>query len=226
MTDAFAKLARHLDYRFKDYRLLTRALTHRSKGGSNNERLEFLGDSILSFVIAAELFARFPDLSEGELTRVRASLVKQETLARIARDLGLGAHLSLGTGEYKSGGHDRDSILSDAVEAVFAAIYLDGGIDAAVAAIKHVYADRFAQIDPEQIQKDPKTRLQEWLQQRALGTPTYNVVTIAGEAHSQNFLVECVVPGLPEAVPGEGTSRRNAEQQAARTAFARLNGDE
>lgn len=222
MTDAFAKLARQLDYRFKDYRLLTRALTHRSKGGSNNERLEFLGDSILSFVIAAELFARFPALSEGELTRVRASLVKQETLARIARDLGLGAHLSLGTGEYKSGGHDRDSILSDAVEAVFAAIYLDGGVEATQKAICHVYADRFTQIDPAQIQKDPKTRLQEWLQQRALGTPTYTVVAIAGDAHSQNFIVECIVPGLAKAIPGEGTSRRNAEQQAASKAFARL----
>ena len=225
MTDAFAKLARQLDYRFKDQGLLTRALTHRSKGGSNNERLEFLGDSILSFVIAAELFVRFPDLTEGELTRVRASLVKQQTLARIARDLGLGAYLSLGTGEYKSGGHDRDSILSDAVEAVFAAIYLDGGVDAAQNAIRHVYADRFTQIDPAQIQKDPKTRLQEWLQQRALGTPTYNVVTIAGEAHSQNFIVECIVPGLAEAIPGAGTSRRNAEQQAASRAFARLNGE-
>lgn len=222
MSDAYAKLARQLDYRFKDYQLLTRALTHRSKGGSNNERLEFLGDSILSFVIAAELFERFPRLTEGELTRVRASLVKQETLARIARDLGLGAHLTLGSGEYKSGGHDRDSILSDAVEAVLAAIYLDGGFVAVHTAIRHVYAEKFAQIDPDQIQKDPKTRLQEWLQQRALGTPTYNVVTVAGEAHNQNFIVECIVPGLAEPIPGEGTSRRNAEQQAARRAFERL----
>lgn len=222
MSDAYAKLTRQLNYRFKDNQLLTRALTHRSKSGSNNERLEFLGDSILSFVIAAELFERFPNLSEGELTRVRASLVKQETLARLARDLGLGAHLTLGSGEYKSGGHDRDSILSDAVEAVFAAIYLDGGIAAVHQTIRHVYAGKFAQIDPDQIQKDPKTRLQEWLQQRALGTPTYNVVTIAGEAHSQNFIVECIVPGLAQPIPGEGSSRRNAEQQAARTAFERL----
>lgn len=226
MTDAFAALTRKLGYQFSDPSLLARALTHRSKSGNNNERLEFLGDSILNFVIAAELFERFPNLTEGELTRVRASLVKQQTLAQVARKLELGALLNLGSGEFKSGGHDRDSILSDAVEAIFAAIYKDGGIAATVAAIKKIYAPLFTEIDPAAIAKDPKTRLQEWLQHHALATPVYNVLTISGESHSQLFVVECVVSGLDKPVLGEGSSRRNAEQNAAAQAFALLGASE
>lgn len=222
MNDAFAALARRLGYTFSDSALLTRALTHRSKSGVNNERLEFLGDGILNFVIAAELFERFPNLSEGELTRLRASMVKQQALAKLARKLELGTLLNLGSGEYKSGGHDRDSILSDALEAVIAAIYKDGGIAAALRVINKIYTPLFAEIDPASIAKDPKTRLQEWLQQHGLATPVYNVLSVSGESHNQLFLVECLVPGLSMPVTGAGSSRRNAEQEAASKAFALL----
>ena len=211
-----------LGYVFRDPGLLARALTHRSKGSANYERLEFLGDSILSFVIADVLFERFPQLSEGELTRLRATLVRRETLAGLARSLQLGDSLQLGGGELKSGGFDRDSILADALEAIFGAIYKDGGTTAARDAILGLYRPVLDQVDPDTIRKDPKTRLQEYLQKRALPTPTYDVLSVSGEAHAQLFVVECRVPGLNEAVRGEGSSRRYAEQAAAASACQML----
>lgn len=195
--------------------MLARALTHRSHSGQNYERLEFLGDSILSFTIADALYDRFPQLSEGDLTRVRATLVRRETLAKLARELKLGDCLELGGGELKSGGFDRDSILADTLEAVFGAVYKDSNLDAARAMVLRLYRPLLDGIDPHSIHKDPKTRLQEFLQSQSLATPVYNVLEISGEAHLQHFVVECRVPGLSEAIRGEGNSRRNAEQAAA-----------
>lgn len=215
MTDARNELVSRLGHRFRDPRLLARALTHRSRGSANYERLEFLGDSILSFFIADFLYDQFPELSEGELTRLRASLVRRETLAGLARELGLGAVLDLGGGELKSGGFDRDSILADALEALFGAIYKDGGLDAVRTAVLRLYQPILDRVDPGAIVKDPKTRLQECLQQRALPTPLYEVLVVSGEAHQQHFVVECRIAGLADAVRGEGSSRRYAEQAAA-----------
>lgn len=202
--------------------MLARALTHRSHSGQNYERLEFLGDSILSFTIADALYDRFPQLSEGDLTRVRATLVRRETLAKLARELKLGDCLELGGGELKSGGFDRDSILADTLEAVFGAVYKDSNLDAARAMVLRLYRPLLDGIDPHSIHKDPKTRLQEFLQSQSLATPVYNVLEISGEAHLQHFVVECRVPGLSEAIRGEGNSRRNAEQAAAARACEML----
>ena len=222
MSTALTELSRRLNYAFIDGALLKRAITHRSKGATNNERLEFLGDSVLNFIIAAELYERFPRLTEGELTRLRARLVKQETLARLARGVKLGECLELGGGEFKSGGQDRDSILADALEAVFGAVFMDGGHEGARRVILGLYQPLFAEVDPGAIDKDPKTQLQEFLQKRLAVTPAYTVLEVSGEAHQQNFLVECVVPGLAAPVQGRGASRRAAEQDAAATALERL----
>lgn len=228
MSGASAELCRTLGYTFTDPALLKRALTHRSRGANNYERLEFLGDSLLNFVIAAELYERYPALTEGELTRLRASLVKEETLARLARRLELGRCLDLGGGELKSGGHERDSILADALEAVFGALFKDGGVETARNLILTLYRPLFDAVDPQLIVKDPKTTLQEYTQKHMLTTPTYNVLEVTGEPHLQHFLVECVVPGLPQPVRGEGNSRRGAEQLAAARALELLlaRGDE
>ena len=215
MSRAQNELSKRLGYSFQDAALLARALTHRSHSGQNYERLEFLGDSILSFTIADALYDRFPQLSEGDLTRVRATLVRRETLAKLARELKLGDCLELGGGELKSGGFDRDSILADTLEAVFGAVYKDSNLDAARALILRLYQPLLDDVDPHSIQKDPKTRLQEFLQSQSLATPIYNVLQISGEAHLQHFVVECRVPGLSEAIRGEGNSRRYAEQAAA-----------
>ena len=214
-----AELARRLTYTFQQPELLERALTHRSKSAVNYERLEFLGDSVLGFAISSELYNRYPALYEGELTRLRASLVKKETLAALARDLELGNYLRLGEGELKSGGYDRDSILADALEAVFGAICKDSSAVEAARVILHLYRDKLAGLDPESIPKDPKTRLQEHLQKLSLPTPTYLVRDVTGEPHNQNFVVECQVTGLDRPVCGEGNSRRHAEQQAAARAL-------
>ncbi len=222
MSAALTDLGRRLNYAFNDPALLRRAVTHRSKGADNNERLEFLGDSVLNFIIAAELYERFPRLTEGELTRLRARLVKQETLARLARVVNLGDCLELGGGEFKSGGHDRDSILADALEAVFGAILTDGGNDAVRRVVLALYQPLLAAVDAGAIDKDPKTQLQEFLQKRLAVTPVYSVLEVAGEAHQQNFLVECRVPGLDAPVQGRGASRRAAEQDAAARALERL----
>ena len=223
MSVARKELARLLGYVFHDATLLARALTHRSRSSQNYERLEFLGDSILSFVVADVLYDRYPQLSEGELTRLRATLVRRETLATIARELDLGDCLDLGGGELKSGGFDRDSILADALEAVFGAVYKDGGIEAVRGVVLHRYQSILNSIDPSSILKDPKTRLQEFLQRQSLATPTYSVLELSGEPHQMRFVVECRVPGLVEAVRGEGSSRRYAEQAAATRACELLN---
>lgn len=222
LNSAQIELCRRLDYAFADPALLERALTHRSHGSNHYERLEFLGDSILNVAVSIELYHRFPDLTEGELTRLRASLVKQETLAQVARRLALGGALVLGTGEMKSGGFDRDSILADSLEAIFGAVFLDGGIDQARTVIARLFLSYLDGLDARIIPKDPKTQLQERLQKRSLATPVYSVLEAAGDPHSQTFVVECHVPELSISTRGEGSTRRAAEQQAARQALEQL----
>ena len=202
--------------------LLRQALTHRSFGSPHNERLEFLGDSVLNCAIAGYLYQHFPALKEGELSRLRASLVRQETLADIAQSLALGDVLRLGEGEQKSGGVGRPSILADALEAIFGAIYVDAGFDAARAVVERLYAPAMARIDPTDTGKDPKTALQEILQGRHLPLPRYGMLATYGEAHAQEFEVECVIPDLGVRSTGRGGSRRIAEQQAAQRAIAEI----
>ena len=211
-----------LGYRFSNEALLIQALTHRSFGAPNNERLEFIGDGVLNCAVARALFDRFPELDEGALSRLRAGLVKQDALHAHALDLGLGDLLRLGEGELRSGGHRRPSILADALEAVFGAIFLDAGFDAANAVISRLYADSVLGIDPNTAGKDPKTALQEWLQGRRHPLPKYEMVVVRGEAHSQEFEVSCSIPVLMLETKGRGASRRAAEQQAARNALDRI----
>ena len=224
MTDLhLQRLGNRLGYQFARAELLTLALTHRSHGSRNNERLEFLGDSILGFTISAALFEKFPEGREGQMSRLRAQLVSGETLAKVARELELGECLRLGEGEMKSGGHRRASILADAVEAIIGAIYLDAGLEAARERVLAWFGPRLQQLSLE-IAKDPKTRLQEWLQARQKPLPEYKVVEIAGEEHSQQFVVECRVHGLDKPVRGTAGNRRAAEKAAATEAYARLTG--
>jgi ribonuclease-3 len=211
-----------LDHAFERRELLQQALTHRSFGTPNNERLEFVGDAVLNCAVARALFERFPDMPEGDLSRMRAHLVNQETLAQVARRIDLGRAIRVGEGEVKSGGTDRASILADAMEAVFGAVFLDGGYEAARRAIDAVYADVLRDADPTTLGKDPKTRLQEWLQAKRLPVPEYAIVATSGEAHSQTFEVECRIPGLGIVAQGSGTSRRAAEQDAAQQALDAL----
>lgn len=223
MTATPDDLQRKINYSFKDVSLLENALTHRSKGSKNNERLEFLGDAILGFIVAEILYSKFDQASEGQLSRFRASLVKKETLAALARDLSLGDYLLLGSGELKSGGFRRDSILADAMEAILGAMYLDGGIDQTRLLIEHCLKDRLSSLSLEDADtKDPKTCLQEYLQGRRLALPKYEVVATSGDEHNQSFEVSCLVAGLGEPVKGSGTSRRRAEQAAAQKAIDRL----
>lgn len=212
-------LITRLGYSFHASGLLRQALTHRSFGTPHNERLEFLGDGVLNCVIAALLYQRFPNLPEGHLSRLRAGLVNQETLSRLANELALGDHLQLGEGEMKSGGFRRPSILADALEAILGAVYLDGGFDAAASLVGRIYQPLLDGLDPKTLGKDPKTLLQEYLQSRRLPLPRYQVVSVQGEAHEQHFEVECAVPELSIRTTGEGASRRAAEQEAARTAY-------
>lgn len=214
------QLQARLGHVFADARLLQEALTHRSFGQPNNERFEFLGDSILNCVIAIALFERFGELREGELSRVRASLVRQDALHRIALVLDLGDCLRLGEGELKSGGSRRPSILADAVEALFAAVFLDAGFAAAKAVVDRLYVPLLAEVDPLKPSKDPKTALQEWLQGRRIPVPTYSMVQVIGEAHAQEFEVACEIPKLGVRTLGRGPSRRIAEQQSAELALA------
>jgi len=211
-----------LGYSYRDESLLELALTHRSCGKRNNERLEFLGDSILNFVIAEALFTQFPQAREGELSRLRARLVKGETLAEIARELGLGDFLRLGSGELKSGGFRRDSILADAVEAIIGSIHLDTGAEASKAFVLKLYFSRLDGLDMEETLKDSKTRLQEHLQSRRQALPAYELERVEGEAHDQTFHIRCDVALLSEPTRGVGSSRRQAEQEAARSALAAL----
>jgi len=217
-----SRLEKSLGYDFVQPELLRQALTHRSHSSPHNERLEFLGDSVLNCTVAILLYRRFPALREGELSRLRASLVRQETLAEIAARLALGDALRLGEGELKSGGFRRPSILADALEAIFGAIHLDGGFAAAEQAITTLYRDRIEQIDPSDAGKDAKTALQEYLQARHLPVPQYNLLATHGDAHAQEFEVVCAVSAVGIEVRGRGASRRGAEQQAARGVLERL----
>lgn len=222
MSSLYQKLCQRLGYFFADLGLLELALTHRSFGGKNNERLEFLGDSILNYVIAEDLFHRFPKAKEGELSRLRASLVKGDTLAELAREFGLGDYLKLGAGELKSGGFRRDSILADAVEGIIGAIYLDAGMDVCREHILAWYRQRLDATSLKIVTKDAKTRLQEYLQARRHALPQYDVVDIVGDPHDQTFFVHCQVELLDEPIKGKGNSRRIAEQNAAAKALKLL----
>jgi ribonuclease-3 len=199
--------------------LLRQALTHRSHGTPHNERLEFLGDGLLNFVVASLLFERFANLPEGDLSRLRASLVNQQSLAEVAASLSLGEHLRLGEGELKSGGFRRPSILADALEAVMGAILLDGGFESAEQVLGRLFKPLLVATDLVGLDKDPKTRLQEYLQAKRLALPQYTIVAISGEAHEQHFRVECAVPELGIHAHGEGASRRAAEQEAAKSVY-------
>jgi len=213
-------LVDRLGHDFSRPELLAQALTHRSHGAGHNERLEFVGDAVLNCVVAVALFERFPAIPEGELSRVRASLVNRDTLARLARGLSLSDEIRLGEGEVRNGGGERPSILADALEAVFGAVFVDAGFDAARAVILHVYAAEIVGLDPAALGKDPKTRLQEWLQARHIAVPEYAVTAIGGEAHAQVFTIECRIPALAIGATGSGSSRRAAEQAAAAVAYA------
>jgi ribonuclease-3 len=195
--------------------LLQTALTHRSAGSQNNERLEYLGDAILGAIISTELYRNFPHLNEGQLSRLRSSLVKKDSLAKVSRELGLGNYLLLGSGELRSGGQSRDSILADALEALLAAVYLDGGYVAAQTVILRLFDSSIAALSPGSEQKDPKSRLQEHLQAKHLSLPEYSVVEVKGEPHDQLFVVKCVVTDLTQDAIGKGSSRQKAEQDAA-----------
>jgi len=215
-------LARLIGHDFKNESLLVQALTHRSHSGANNERLEFLGDGVLNFIIANQLYLRFPKLAEGDLSRLRAHLVKEPTLSEIAQSLNIGDSLRLGEGELKSAGWRRPSVLADAVEAIIGAVFLDAGFAAAEALVVRLYSKRLEQIDPKSIGKDPKSLLQEHLQGRKIDVPEYQVLATEGEAHCQTFRVQCDIPKLKITTQGEGTSRRAAEQQAAEFAYQKL----
>ena len=212
-------LESRLRYEFRNAELLRQALTHRSHSASHNERLEFLGDSVLNCAVAALLFQRFGKLDEGDLSRVRANLVKQQSLYEIAQALNIADGLRLGEGELRSGGFRRPSILADAFEAIIGAVFLDGGFDAAQAVIKRLYVPILDHIDPRTLGKDAKTLLQEYLQGRKIALPNYTVVATHGAAHNQQFEVECAVPKLEIKVSGSGASRRAAEQAAAKKAL-------
>ena len=212
-------LETRLQYHFNAPALLRQALTHRSHSGTHNERLEFLGDSVLNCVVATLLYQRFAALDEGDMSRIRANLVRQQTLYELAQAASLADYLQLGEGELKSGGMKRPSILADALEAVVGAIYLDGGFIAAEAAISLLYRPLLADLDPLTLGKDCKTLLQERLQGSQIALPQYSVVATLGAAHNQHFEVECVIPALEIRVQGAGTSRRAAEQAAAQKAL-------
>lgn len=217
-----SKLQRKLGYTFKQFELLQQALTHRSASSKHNERLEFLGDSILSYVIAKVLYQRFPNVDEGDMSRMRATLVRGNTLAELAREFELGECLKLGPGELKSGGFRRDSILADTIEALIGGIFLDGDIEQTEALILDWYQSRLDKISPGDEQKDAKTRLQEHLQGRHLPLPIYLIVQVKGEAHDQEFTIHCQISCLQQSLVGVGSSRRKAEQAAAEQALKQL----
>jgi ribonuclease III len=215
-------LGSKLRFRFNNPSLLRFALTHRSAGGLNNERLEFLGDSALGFIIAEALYARFPQADEGALSRLRATLVNQTSLAELARGIDLGDYLILGAGELRSGGFRRDSILSDALEAVIGAVFQDQGYEACREWVLDLFAPSFERLSGADGKKDPKTQLQELMQARGLELPTYRLLSLAGQPHAQSFVVECRVELPVEPSSGTGSSRKRAEQQAAQNMLARL----
>ena len=215
-------IADRLGYSFNNLALLAQALTHRSFSANNNERLEFLGDGALNFIIANQLYHRFNKLPEGDLSRLRAQLVKESTLCEIAQQLHIGESLKLGEGELKSAGWRRPSILADTLEAIVGAVYVDGGHEAAETLVLKLFQDKLMEIDPKTINKDAKSQLQEFLQSKKMDLPDYNVVVIEGEAHAQTFRVACEIKGLSIATLGEGTSRRIAEQCAAQLALEQI----
>jgi ribonuclease-3 len=217
-----AALEQRIGHRFGDSRLLEQALTHRSHGAQNNERLEFLGDGVLGCAVAEALYARFPDLPEGQLTRMRASLVREETLAEIADGLGLAPLLHLGESERAAGTGARPSVLADAVEALVGAVFLDAGYDAAREAVLLAFGPLMERLDPAQPAKDPKTQLQEILQAQRRRLPDYRVLSVKGAAHRQSFEVECMVTDAGLSTSGTGTSRQRAEQEAARAMLEKL----
>jgi len=212
-----------LSYEFKDPMWLQKALTHRSFDSENNERLEFLGDSILNFTIAELLFKKFPNLPEGDLSRLRASLVKSNSLSHVAVKIGIGDFILLGEGEMKGAGWRRPSILADVIEAIIGAIYLDGGLIPAQDFITRNFMEFLTDIDPRKIAKDSKTELQELLQSKKLLLPKYEIVDIKGEAHAQEFTVKCSIQQLDMSTEGSGPSRRAAEQEAASYAIEKIN---
>lgn len=215
-------LERRIGHSFRQSDLLARALTHRSFGQQHYERLEFLGDGVLNCIVGLLLYERFPDLREGQLSRLRANLVNQQPLYEIARDLDIGRHLRLGEGEQRSGGAERPSILADALESLIGAIFLDGGFDAARAVVVRLFGSRLGEMDQATVGKDPKTLLQEWLQSRRHPLPSYELVATTGQAHAQTFRVACRVDALDLTTEGSGGSRKAAEQAAARLAYGRL----
>ncbi|XBC41480.1 MAG: ribonuclease III [Buchnera aphidicola (Nurudea yanoniella)] len=216
------KLQKTLGYTFSKKKLLIQALTHRSANSKHNERLEFLGDSILSFVIANALYHYFPNVNEGGMSRMRATLVRGNTLAKIAYEFNLGNYLQLGQGELKSGGFKRESILANTIEAIIGSIFLDSNLHTVEKLILKWYKNRLEKISPEDTQKDPKTRLQEYLQSRHLPLPSYLVEQVYGEAHNQLFTIYCEISGINEKSIGIGSSRRKAEQEAAQNALIKL----
>ena len=217
-------LERTIGYVFHSRELLKQALTHRSFGAAHNERMEFLGDSILNCIIAQALYERFLDVREGDLSRLRANLVRQETLAEIAQGLGLGDQLRLGEGELKSGGFRRPSILADGLEALFGAVFVDGGFERARETVLRLFEPYLSNLDPQHSGKDAKTSLQEFLQGRRLALPQYQLSATRGEAHAQEFEVECQIPELGISTTGRGPSRRAAEQEAAKRALEQTGG--
>lgn len=222
MTSNYQRLTAKIGYEFQDEGLLEQALSHRSFSRKNNERLEFLGDAILNCTIAQALFEQFPNAKEGQMSRLRAHLVKGDTLAEIGREFELGDFLKLGSGELKSGGYRRDSILADAVEAIIGAISLDASLAKSQAVLLSWYTERLSNLDLKENIKDSKTRLQEFLQARRLPLPEYTVTKITGEAHQQQFTVHCSVESIDEPFKGIGSSRRMAEQESAHAALKAL----
>lgn len=222
MTDNYQRLSAAIGYTFKDEGLLEQALSHRSYSRKNNERLEFLGDAILNCTIAQALFEQFPNAKEGQMSRLRAHLVKGETLAEIGREFNLGDVLKLGSGELKSGGYRRDSILADAVEAIIGAISLDAELATSQKVLLAWFEERLQNLDLKENIKDSKTRLQEYLQARRMSLPDYTVTHISGEAHQQQFTVHCSVESIEKPFKGIGSSRRMAEQEAAQAALKAL----
>lgn len=223
MDISLRRLQNRLGYHFRDETHLRHALTHRSASAQNNERLEFLGDSVVNMLTAEMLFERFEEAREGSLTRMRAHLVRGDTLSLVARELGVGDCLLLGPGERKSGGANRDSILADALEAIIAAIYLEAGLEVCRERIRLWFASLLDELMIGSDARDAKTRLQEWLQARGLPLPGYRVEETTGEAHNQRFVVACTVDALQQPVRGEGASRKQAEQAAAAEVLKRLN---
>lgn len=216
------RLQRKIGYEFADLGLLKQALTHRSAAKIHNERLEFLGDAILNLTIGEALFQQFPQCNEGELSRMRATLVREQTLAELAKTFELGEYMLLGAGELKSGGFRRASILADCVEAIIGAMSLDNNLPKTMEIVRFWYTDYLANIQPGENQKDPKTRLQEYLQGKRLPLPNYNVTDIQGEAHCQTFTVECTVSNIDRIFVGVAASRRKAEQAAAEQILTEL----